>query len=62
MNHYIQDYIDIVRNGEYPVCKEQLLLCDVVEKVFETESVYVDEEQLEKYFELQKYWDFDLFP
>lgn len=62
MNHYIQDYIDIVRNGEYSVCKEQLLLCDFVEKVFETESVYVDEEQLEKYFELQKYWDFDLFP
>ena len=62
MNRYLQEYIDIVRNGEYPVCKEQLLLCDFVEKVFETESVYVDEEQLEKYFELQKYWDFDLFP
>ena len=62
MNRYIQEYIDIVRSGEYPVCKEQLLLCDFVEKVFETESVYVDEEQLEKYFELQKYWDFDLFP
>ena len=62
MNRYIQEYIDIVRSGEYPVCKEQLLLCDFVEKVFETESVYVDEEQLEKFFELQKYWDFDLFP
>ena len=62
MNRYIQEYIDIVRNREYPVCKEQLLLCDFVEKVFETESVYVNEEQLEKYFELQKYWDFDLFP
>lgn len=62
MNNYIQEYIDIVRSGEYPVCKEQLLLCDFIEKVFETESVYVDEEQLEKYFELQKYWDFDLFP
>lgn len=62
MNCYIQEYIDIVRKGEYPVCKEQLLLCDFVEKIFETESVYVDEEQLEKYFELQKYWDFDLFP
>ena len=62
MNRYIQEYIDLVRNGEYPVCREQLLLCDFVEKVFETESVYVDEEQLEKYFELQKYWDFDLFP
>lgn len=62
MNRYIQEYIDIVRKGKYPVCKEQLLLCDFIEKVFETESVYVDEEQLEKYFELQKYWDFDLFP
>ena len=62
MNRYIQEYIDLVRSGEYPVCKEQLLLCDFVEKVFETESVYVDEEQLEKYFALQKYWDFDLFP
>lgn len=62
MNCYIQEYIDIVRKGEYPICKEQLLLCDFVEKVFKAESVYVDEEQLEKYFELQKYWDFDLFP
>ena len=62
MNRYIQEYIDIVRNREYPVCKEQLLLCDFVEKVFETESVYVNEEQLEKYFELQKYWDFDMIP
>lgn len=61
MNKYIQDYINIVRSGAYRVCKEQILLVDFVEKVFENESVYVDEEQLEKYFQLQKYWDFELF-
>lgn len=58
---YIQDYIDLVRSGKRRVCKEQLLLCAFVEKVFETESIYVDENQADKYFELQKYFNFNLF-
>ncbi|EDS77248.1 putative phage terminase, large subunit [Clostridium botulinum C str. Eklund] len=58
----IQDYIDLVRSGEIEVCKEQLLLCDYVEKCFREESLFVDEEQLNKYLSLQKYFPFELLP
>lgn len=57
----IQDYIDYVRSGQYRVCKLHIQLIDYVEKCFETESIYVDTEQLEKYLSLQKYFDYDLF-
>lgn len=56
----IDEYIEFVRSGEAVVCKEQLLLCDYVEKVFAEEDVYVDEQQLEKYLGLQKYFPYKL--
>lgn len=59
---HIQEYIDIVKNGDFLVCKEQRLLIKLIENAFENESLYVDEVQLEKYLGLQKYFDFDLFP
>ena len=62
LNHYIQDYIDQINSGEHRVCEEQNLLVEYVQDVFETESIYVDEEQAEKYFSLQKYFDYELFP
>lgn len=62
LSHYIQDYIDLVNSGEHRVCEEQNLLVEYVQDVFETESIYVDEEQAEKYFSLQKYFDYELFP
>ena len=58
----IDDYIALVRSGEYPVCKEQILLCDYVEKVFREEDIRIDEEQLGKYLSYQKYFPFKLFP
>lgn len=58
----IDQYIEYVRSKEAVVCKEQLLLCDLVEKVFEEEDVYVDEEQLSKYMGLQRYFPYKLFP
>lgn len=61
-NKHIQEYIDIVKNGKFLVCKEQILLINLIEKTFENESIYVDEDQLEKYLGLQKYFDYDLFP
>lgn len=57
----IQDYIDLVRSGKIEVCKEQLLLCDYVEKCFNEENLFVDEALLEKYLGLQKYFPFELF-
>ena len=62
MNSRIQEYIDIVESGEYRVCIPQLLLMKLVRKTFENESIYVDEEQLEKYLGLQKYFPYELFP
>lgn len=35
---------------------------DYIEKVFETEELTINEEQLKKYMDMQKYFEFDLFP
>lgn len=56
----IDDYIAIVRGGEYPVCKWQLLLCDFVERVFATEDIRIDKDQLAKYLSYEKYFPFSL--
>lgn len=61
-NKHIQEYIDIVKNGDFLVCNEQILLIKYVENTFKNESIYIDEEQLDKYLNLQKYFDYDLFP
>lgn len=63
----IQNYIDIVKGANVfgkpvPVCEEQKLLIDYVIKVFQEEDIRVNEEQLDKYLDLQKYFPFDLFP
>lgn len=58
---YLDDYIKQVKSSQYRVCKEQIQLVNFVEKVFENEQVYVDSEQVEKYFALQKYFPYELF-
>lgn len=57
----IQNYIDLVRGGSIEVCREQIKLCNFVEHVFETEDIYVDQQQLEKYLSYQKYFPYRLF-
>ena len=57
----IQAYIDFVRSGKVPMCKEQLALCDYVEKCFREEAIYVDEQQLKRYLNQQQYFPFELF-
>ena len=56
----IQNYIDLVRSGEFEVCKEQFQLCDYVDKCFRKENLFVDESKLEEYLSLQKYFPFQL--
>ena len=58
---YLDDYIKQVKSGQYRVCKEQIQLVNFIEKVFKNEQVYVDSEQVEKYFALQKYFPYELF-
>lgn len=58
----IDEYIAQVRSSEYPVCKDQLALCDYVEKCFREEKIHVDEQQLKRYLNFQKYFPFQLLP
>lgn len=60
MTGYIQDYIDLVRSGTVQMCREQLLLVDYIERIFATESLFVDENQLERYMDQQKYFPYKL--
>lgn len=59
-DYRIQKYIDLVRKAPYRMCEEQYQLCDLIEKIFETEELVVDSEQLDKYLAFQKYFPFDL--
>lgn len=61
MNSNITDYISLVRGGEPAVCKDQILLCAYVESVLNEENLYIDEAQIAKYMELQKYFPFRLY-
>ena len=59
----IQNYINLVESGKPRCCKEQRELVAYVKKVFETEGLFVDEEQLRHYLNLAKYFPFKrLFP
>ena len=58
----IQDYIEFVRSGKVPMCKDQFAICNYVEKCFEEEDIYVDERQLNRYLKQQQYFPFKLFP
>ena len=42
----VQNYINLVETGMYRCCKEQHSLVAYIQKVFESEELYVDEEQL----------------
>ena len=53
----IEDYLRIVEDGI--ACEEQKLLAAYVRRCFETEDIYTDEEQLQKYLGLAKYFPFE---
>lgn len=60
---HIQEWIDIVEHHTFAVCEEQELLVKHVKRCFEMEDIYTDEEQLEKYIGLAKYFPFErVFP
>lgn len=58
----VQEYIDIVEGGEVETCNEQKQLIELVKKVFATEKLLIDYEQIAKYMSYQKYFPFELFP
>lgn len=59
-DYRIQKYINLVRKAPYKMCEEQYQLCDLIERIFETEDLVVNSEQLDKYLAFQKYFPFDL--
>lgn len=58
----IANYIAYVRAANVPQCKDQIALCDHVERCFNTQDIYVNEEQLQRYLAQQKHFPFKLFP
>lgn len=56
---YILRYIELVESGQVEACEEQHLLVGYVRRCFETEDIYTDEDQLEKYLTLVKYFPYE---
>ena len=59
INEHILNYIERVNSGEAETCNEQKLLVAYICKCFETEDIYTDNEQLEKYLGLARYFPYD---
>lgn len=63
INNRILEYIEAVETGAIRACEEQQLLVAYVRDVFETEDIWVNEEQLENYLSQVKYFPYErLFP
>ena len=58
----VLQYIELVEADTPRACPEQHALVALVRRVFETEDIYVDAVQLEKYMGIAKYFPFDLLP
>lgn len=57
----VLSYIQNVENNSEDYGVEQIQLCKLIRLIFETEELFWDEEQIEKYFSYQKYFSFNLF-
>jgi phage terminase large subunit-like protein len=63
LNPYIEKWLAIVEKNKYETCLDQKLLAKYVRKCFAEEDIYTDDQQLEKYLGLAKYFPFQrLFP
>lgn len=62
LNYNIQNYIDLIESGEILACPEQHKGIKLIKNVFQNEDVYVDDGLAERYFALEKYFPFRLFP
>ena len=58
----ILEYMQMVREGENPFCKEQIQLVDMLEDIFMTETLVFDYDLIEKYMGYQVYFPFNLLP
>lgn len=59
----ISNYLEYIESGVRRCSPEVVALAKLVRKVFETEDIYVDAQQLSKYMNLARYFPFkELFP
>lgn len=58
----IDEYASLVTGGKIEACEEQHQLMVYLARVFASEEVHCDPEQVEKYMSYQRYFPFDLFP
>lgn len=59
----ISEYMELVETGAIAACNDQKLLVALVRRVFQTEKVFVDADQLNSYLGLAKYFPFErLYP
>ena len=58
----ISEYLAIVDRDEPRACPDQHALAAHIRKSFDTEPLYIDKIRMGKYFSLQKYFPFQLFP
>lgn len=55
----VETYLKLIESGTPRVCREQTALAAYVRKVFDTEDLTVDADQLAHYLGLVKYWPYD---
>lgn len=55
----VEKYLQLIESGTPRVCREQTALAAHVRKVFETEDLTVNTDQLTHYLGLVKYWPYD---
>lgn len=58
----VREYVEHVESGQHRSCPEQHALCRYIQKVFDTEDLFFDAEQFEKYLRLERYFPFNLMP
>lgn len=59
----IQQYLDFVENGGHKACREQIALCEMIRRIFETEDLIFEQERFDNYMGLLKYFPYDeLYP
>lgn len=55
---YVLEYLEMIDNEPFAMCKEQKLFASFIRDVFDTEDLYIDEDKVEKYLSYQRYFDF----
>lgn len=59
INPHILQYLEAVENGKFEACNDQHLFAKYVRHCFETEDIHTDNEQLENYLGLIKYFPYE---